>query len=136
METITLNKDLKVFYVTAASFPENIMDAHNELHRLVPFSRDRNYFGISRPENGTIIYRAATEEKYPGEAEKFKCDSITLKKGKYITTSVTNFRTDPLSIQNAFQKLLSDSKIDPQGYCVEWYSNDKEEVKCMVRLKD
>ena len=68
METITLNNDIKVFYITAKSFPDGVLDAHNKLHALVPFSTDRKYFGISRPENGTIYYKAAAEEINPGYA--------------------------------------------------------------------
>lgn len=137
METFSLNRDIEVFYVTAASFPEGILDAHAQLHKLVPFAIDRNYFGISRPEdNGDIIYRAAAEEKTRGEAEKYHCDTLILKKGQYIYKMVTDFRNDPESIARAFQELLTSPGLDPQGYCVEWYANDKEEVRCMIRLKD
>lgn len=136
METISIDNDIKVFYVTAKSFPEGALEAHQKLHGIVPFSIDRNYFGISRPENnGPIVYRAATEEKEAGEAEKFHCDTLILKKGNYIATTVTGFRKDPRSIERAFQELLATPGLDPQGYCVEWYANDKEEVKCMIRLE-
>jgi hypothetical protein len=27
-----------------------------------------------------------------------------------------------------------DIDLDPEGYCVEWYFNDRD-VKCMIRLK-
>lgn len=36
-------------------------------------------------------------------------------------------------IGNAFEKLLSQPGLDPEGYCVEWYFNDKD-IRCMVRL--
>lgn len=136
METITLDKDINVFFVTAASYPDGIPGAHNRLHELVPFSADRNYFGISRPENGPIVYRAATEEKSRGEAEKYNCDTIVLKKGKYISLTVNDFRKDPRSIEKAFVELLKIPNLDPQGYCVEWYVNDSETVKCMIRLDE
>lgn len=137
METFILSNDIQVFYVTAVSFPEGILDAHARLHRLVPFSADRNYYGVSRPENnGSIIYHAAAEEKSPGEAEKYHCDTLILKKGKYISLTLTDFRKDPRKIENAFQQLLAIPGLDPEGYCVEWYANDKEEVKCMIRLQE
>lgn len=73
MDTLTLATDMKLMYVTASSFPDGILDAHARLHQLVPFSADRNYFGLSRPENnGPIVYRAAAEKKIPGEAEKYR----------------------------------------------------------------
>ena len=135
METITLNNDIKVFYITAKSFPDGVLDAHNKLHALVPFSTDRKYFGISRPENGTIVYKAAAEEINPGEAEKLKCDTLVLKKGKYICLIVNDYMKDIQSIERAFKKLLSYPGLDPKGYCVEWYLNDKD-VKCMIRLEE
>jgi hypothetical protein len=136
METTALEKDIKVFYITATSYPEGIADAHHRLHQLVPFSADRNYFGISRPENGgNIVYRAATEEKTEGEAQKYSCDTLVLKKGNYISSIVNDFDRNPRLIAQAFQKLLVYPGIDPEGYCVEWYSNNMNSVKCMVRLK-
>jgi hypothetical protein len=135
METLTIDKDIKVFYVTATSFPEGIMDAHRKLHGLIPFSQDRKYFGISRPENGTIVYRAAAEEMEEGEAQQLKCETLVLKKGKYISVTLSNYREDMTSIKKTFDLLLTRTDLDPQGYCVEWYLNEKE-VKCMIRLKD
>jgi predicted transcriptional regulator YdeE len=135
METITIDKDIKVFYVPAKSFPDGIMEAHQKLHSIVPFSTSRRYFGISRPENGVIIYKAATEEVNPGEAEKYNLDTIALKKGKYISVTINDYMKDIQSIERAFKELLANPEIDPQGYCVEWYLSDKD-VRCMVRLKD
>jgi hypothetical protein len=64
METIILDKDIKVFYVTASTFPEGILAAHQTLHAKIPYSTERKYFGISRPENnGKIVYRAAAEKR-------------------------------------------------------------------------
>ena len=63
MEEITINEDIKILYVTAKSFPQGIQEATDKLQKIVPFSANRNYFGVSRPENGgKIVYRAATEE--------------------------------------------------------------------------
>lgn len=134
METFILTRDIKVFYVTASAFPDGVLDAHAALHQRVPFSADRHYFGISRPENGPVVYRAGTEETEPGEAEKYHCDSLLLKKGTYITLTVHDFRKDPGSIEAAFQQLLAEPGLDPEGYCVEWYENDQETVRCMIRL--
>lgn len=137
METIKLDKDIKVFYVTATSFPGGIPDATKKLHQLFPFSKERKIFGLSRPENGgEIVYRAAAEELSNGEAEKFGCDTLLIKKGKYISLTVDDFRKDITSIDKAFKQLLHVPNIDPKGYCVEWYSGEKESVKCMVRLNE
>lgn len=134
METFTLDNDIKVFYITATSFPDGIMDAHQKLHVLVPFSTQRKYFGISRPENGhDIIYRAATEETYPGEAETYHCETLILKKGSYISTTLHDYMKDLSIIGRTFDELLTHPDIDPNGYCVEWYLN-QQDVKCMIRL--
>jgi len=135
METITIDNDIKVFYMTAKSFPAGIMEAHEKLHSLVPFSTNRKYFGVSRPENGIIVYRAAAEEIKQGEAEELNLDTLVLKKGKYISLTINDYLKDIQSIDRAFKKLLSHPGIDPQGYCVEWYL-DRKDVRCMVRLNE
>lgn len=135
METITLDNDIKVFYVTATSFPGGILEAHQRLHTLVAFSTERKYFGISRPEGGPIVYRAATEEKEPGEAERLSCETLTLKHGRYVAITIHDYLKDVQSIDRTFKQLLSQPGIDPNGYCVEWYLSDKD-VRCMVRLAE
>ena len=135
METITIDKDITVCYVTATSFPEGVLAAHQQLHAKIPFSTGRRYFGISRPESadGTIVYRAAAEELQPGEGDQYGLDTLVLKSGRYISITIHNYMQDLQSIGNAFNKLLKEA-IDPQGYCVELYLSDKD-VRCMVRLK-
>lgn len=134
METLTLDKDITVFYITATSFPDGITEAHEKLHALVPFSTSRNYFGISRPENnGAIEYKAAAEELVPGEAKKWNLPTMHIKKGSYKASNITNYATDPLKIGRAFGEILKQPDLDPNGYCVEWYLNEKD-VRCMVRL--
>ncbi|MEO8151034.1 MAG: transcriptional regulator [Bacteroidia bacterium] len=133
MEKYKLENDIKVFYVTAKSFPDGILEAHQKLHLLIPFSTERKYYGISRPENGVIVYKAAAEEIIKDEAEKLNCDILILRKGEYICLTVNNYMNDLQSIGTAFKKLLAQKGLDPQGYCVEWYLNQKD-VRCMVRL--
>jgi hypothetical protein len=135
METTIIDSDIKVFYTTATSFPDGILAAHQQLHALVPFSTDRKYFGISRPENGVIVYKAAAEEINPGEAEKYHCDTMVLKKGNYVSRTIHNYMKDIPAIGNTFQELLETPGIDPNGYCVEWYINDKD-VICMIPLAE
>lgn len=136
METVTIDQDIRVFYIMASSYPDGVLEAHQKLHALVPFSTARNYFGVSRPENGPIVYRAAAEEKKTGEAQSLNCDTLDLKKGRYISLLVNDFRKNPEVIGTAFEQLLLTPGLDPQGYCVEWYFNDREAVRCMIRLKD
>lgn len=135
MDTIVLDKDIKVFYVTAKSFPQGIGEAVNKLHSLFPFATERKIFGISRPENNSgIVYRAAAEEMSEGEAEKLNCETLVIPKGKYVALTVNDFRKDFMSIDRAFKQLLDQPNLDPEGYCIEWYASDKEAVTCMIRL--
>lgn len=137
MEKVKIENDIKVFYVTALSFPDGISEATDKLHSLFPFSQERNIFGLSRPENGdAIVYRATAEEMENGEAERLGCETLFIKKGNYVSLTVNDFRKDPLAIKKAFDKLLTVPNLDPQGYCVEWYATDKEEVRCMIRLNE
>lgn len=134
MEIITIENDIPVLYITASSFPEGVMAAHQKLHALIPYSENRRYFGLSRPEDGGgIIYRAGAEALNPGEAGELGLEVITLKKGSYVSLLVENYMKDISSIGNAFQKLLAHPGLDPEGYCVEIYLNQKD-VQCMIRL--
>jgi hypothetical protein len=134
-KTIILNKGIPLFYVTADSFPDGIMAAHQALHKLVPFSNKRNYYGLSRPEKGgAIVYRAAAEELSEGEGKTLGCETLVLKKGTYACTVIKDYLQNLPAIQKAFSALLQHPHLDPQGYCVEWYFNETD-VSCMVRLK-
>ncbi|MCB5239374.1 MULTISPECIES: transcriptional regulator [Niallia] len=135
METIFIENDINVFCITAKSFPNEILEAHQNLHKMIPFSKERRYFGLSRPENGMIVYKAAAEKLEIEEEENNECESFIIERGNYRYITVLNYENNPQGIGTAFEELISYSDIDPNGYCVEWYFNDKD-VKCMVRLKD
>ncbi|MGY3213511.1 transcriptional regulator [Mucilaginibacter sp. HD30] len=136
METIKLDNDITVMYVNATSFPDGVLAAHQKLHSLIPFSTERKYFGLSRPEGGDlIVYKAAAEVLESGEAEKLNLQTIIIKKGNYISATLHDYMKDLPAIGNTFQQMIVRSDIDPQGYCVEWYLSDKD-VQCMVRLQD
>ena len=135
MEYFELDKDVKVLYVTASSFPDGIQEVLENIHALVPFSKNRRYYGISRPEgNKGIVYKAAAEELKPGEAELLGCETMILKKGKYYCITITDYMKDLSLIGKTFGEILSQPDLDPEGYCVEWYLDNKQ-VRCMVRMK-
>jgi predicted transcriptional regulator YdeE len=135
MEEMILNDDIKVGFVTAATFPAGVMDAHRSLHTLVPFSANRKYFGVSRPENGTIVYRAAVELTELADTKPFQTSTLVIRKGKYISATINDFMKDIQSIGRTFQDLLKYPGLDPQGYCIEWYLGERD-VRCMIRLAD
>lgn len=134
METLVFDDDITVMYVAATIFPAGVMDAFKTLHNLVPMGGSRKFFGLSRPEDGGgIQYKAAAEVQQPGEAEKLGLETLLLSKGEYISVTITDFMKDIQAIGATFQQLIQRPGIDQQGYCVEWYFNDKD-VRCMVRL--
>ena len=136
MVTIKLDEDIAVMCVSAESFPAGVMAAHQKLHSIVPPSSERNYYGLSRPEgSGGIMYVAGAEELQSGEAEKLNLKTIIIKKGRYISATVIDYMKDLPSIGSIFQQMIARPDVYPEGYCVEWYLNDKD-VQCMVRLQD
>lgn len=58
-----------------------------------------------------------------------------IKKGAYLSVLISNFMNDLPGIGCRFRELLADPRVDSDGYCLEWYLN-KEDMRCMVRLKD
>lgn len=135
MEIINIEKNIKVYCITAESFPDGIKDAHEKIHSIIPFSISRRYFGISRPEHGVIVYRAAAEKLEGDKENGFSCKSLTIEKGKYVSIAIHDYLKDIHLIARAFEELTNYPGIDPNGYCIEWYDNDNE-VKCIVRLDD
>ncbi|WP_338472436.1 transcriptional regulator [Niallia sp. XMNu-256] len=134
METIIIKDHIKVYYERAKSFPEGILTAHQTLHSIIPFSQHRRYFGISRPEgkDGVIVYKAAAEQLEEDQIKNFPLDTFMIAKGTYQCITVLNYANDPQNISKAFEELTALSTIDPKGYCIEWYCNDRD-VRCMVR---
>lgn len=136
VEITKLEKDITALCITAESFPEGVLAAHQKLHGLVSYASDRKYFGISYPVGpGKILYQAATEMAPEDDPDVLDCDVFFIKKGDYVSVDIPDFRKDIPSIGRTFQQLLQDQRIDPNGYCLEWYLNEND-VRCMVRLAD
>jgi hypothetical protein len=134
MEKYKIPEDIEVFYVTATSFPDGILPAHQKLHEMLSSVEGRNSYGISAPgKDGVIIYKAAVEATYPGEGETLGCKTFIITKGEYISILLRDYQKDVQSISRAFKELIADDRIDPQGACVEMYLGEKD-VRCMVRL--
>lgn len=132
---LVIDQDFHLFCTTAKTFPDGIEEAFIRLHKQIPFSENRNYISISRPESGTgIVYRAGATEITKGELSSSGLEEFFVRKGKYLYTTIHHYRDDLASIGRAFADLLQHPDLDPESYCVEWYFN-AEDVKCMVRLK-
>ncbi len=135
MEKFNLEDDLNLICVKAESFPEGIMKSFERLNEKIDSKKNRHLYGISFPgKDGAIVYRAAANELYDGEAESLGCESFIVKKGTYNSILIFDFMNDIPRIGEAFKELLSNPGIDPEGCCVEMYLNN-ENVRCMVRMK-
>ncbi|MCU0347022.1 MAG: hypothetical protein MUC59_08760 [Saprospiraceae bacterium] len=134
METTSTENDKLVMLIEASSFPNGVGAAHEKLHGILPFSEQRGYYGISWMEQGNVRYLAAAGELHETEAEKYALEKFTIKKGSYICETVRGFMKHIPVIGECFQKMLTDPRIDPQGYCLESYEGD--DVRCLVKLKD
>lgn len=135
METYHLEKDIDLLCIQAVSFPDGVMAAHEKLHALLPDHENRMFYGLSSPDKtGTIVYKAAAEVLFPGEAQQLNCEPYTLQAGEYISIFIPDFCDDVQAIGQAFQKLIHLPDIDPNGICVEMYLSEKD-VRCMVKLK-
>ena len=136
MDKYIIDKDITAAYVTASSFPDGIMAAHQQLHKIVPFTTARKYLGLSRPEgNGGIVYRAAAEVLSNEKIAQWQLDTYTISQGTYYSLTITNYMDDLPAIGRAFRQILARPDIDhDDGMCVEWYVSQKD-VQCMVKVK-
>ena len=135
MKRIKIEKDIKVFYIKAKSFPDGVMEAFQKMHSLIEFPPKRRNFGISRSENGEIVYRVAAEELNEGDLKKYDFAEFVIPSGDYIRIEIKDFRKDLSLIKVAFDQLLTLPDVDPSGYCIEEYKG-KEDVFCMIRLQN
>lgn len=134
MEQIQIENPIEVYYIEASSFPEGVLEAHQKMHAIIPFNEDRKSFGISRPEQGKIVYKVAAQELVEGELSKHNLPQFTISAGTYYALKISDFRKDIFSIQKAFDHILTNAPIHPQGYCIEWYQG-MNDVICMVMAK-
>jgi predicted transcriptional regulator YdeE len=133
METYNLKNDVNVFGVQVKSFPNGVGEAFHDLIKLFPADDKRSYYGIfSMAENGNMVYYAAAEETYQGEAEKYKCERRTIEKGEYLTEPIHDWRKNTDCIKDVFMKMSTDERVDHTKPGVEWYKND-DEMLCMLK---
>ena len=136
MEKFILKEDIPVFYVKAETFPAGIKAVHEKLLAMLGSVKDRRFFGISNPDGAKgIVYRAAVEEAFHGEAEKYGCEKFTIRKGTYISEQLKDWQRDESIVARTFQQLLEHPDLDHNGYCLEMYLNEKD-MRCMVTLKE
>lgn len=136
MLSYKLEDDIRVFYITAPSFPDKVLETHQKMHRLVEYNEARKSFGISYPvKSGNIIYKVAAEELIEGELEKHGLEEMIIPKGEYLYIDIRDFMDNITAIGQAFDELIQDERIDPNGFCVEWYMKQNL-CRCMVKTNN
>lgn len=133
MKIIHLPTDLSVCCLQANSFPQGVTQTYDALIRKLP-PAGRSRYGISKPEGkqGEIVYRAATTRL--SDEEDNGLEHFTIRKGPFLTMIVKDWREgDGRKVRDAFDQLLSDPRLDRQGYCLEEYVSDRL-MRCMVPL--
>jgi predicted transcriptional regulator YdeE len=138
---IQIPADIHLYCVKADSFPAGIQSAQQKLTRVKIAPGIRNHFGVSYLYDGKILYMAAAQLN-ANEQAPAGCETYTLRKGKYISVHVADFRNNLAQIEKAFQVLTDDPRIDEKGCCAECYLPEGSthetatDVRCMVRLAD
>ncbi|MBI1782927.1 MAG: transcriptional regulator [Sphingobacteriales bacterium] len=134
MEKYIIEKDIPVVCVRASSFPDGVMTAFEKLHQLTSSVTGRTIYGIFyMGENGEIIYKAAATELQPNEANKPGFESFTIRKGTYTGVLIKDFMSNISAVGKTFHELLKHPDLDPNGYCLEIYQEEKD-VRCLVPL--
>jgi len=135
MEPYHLDHDIHLVCVPAKSFPDGVMAAFQQIMNIFPNQQGhRRLFGVSWPDGkGSLVYKAAVEERFRGEAEKLGLETYLLRKGEYLSTTVHNFMNDIPSIGKAFHQLVDAPGVHPNTVGVEEYISETD-VRCMVPM--
>ncbi|OCX52335.1 hypothetical protein BEL04_12745 [Mucilaginibacter sp. PPCGB 2223] len=132
METYQLKHDIKVFCVTADSFPNGVQAAYDKLYATAA-PESRTTYGLSKPDKGVIVYKAALTEKFDGEGEQLGLETFIIPAGEYSIKSIHDWKNNMQQFGPTFQALLDNPQLDWGSWCAEWYKSD-DEVVCMVKL--
>lgn len=135
MELCQVMQDVKVICVEAASFPKGIKDAFDKLHNIIPDMAGRQIFGISKPQNGIIRYRAAATELLAGEGTSLGYPTFTIAAGTYLGETLMDWQQNEMMIMSIFNRLVADKRLDGSAHCIEWYKSDTE-LLCMVLMRN
>lgn len=134
MTTRIIENDIKVFCLTASSFPAGIKEVYDKLHELYPPENGRTYFGISYPGgHGSITYKAAVKLNEHDTEPGAPFTPFIIRQGEYLSEDIRNFMSNVTSIGRLFQQMIHEPGVDPAGYCLEMYLNPTD-VRCMVKL--
>lgn len=125
--------DVAIVCAKATSFPDGVMAAFQQLHRVAPPTEGRSYFSVSwLGADGIIKYMAGATEMQTGEIQQNDFVNFTIRAGKYLYIDVHDFMKDIPAIGKTFQQLLASPEVSKDTVCIEWYVSDKL-CRCMVK---
>ena len=85
VDVYQLHSDIKVFCVTASSFPDGIADAFNRLYSLLTSTKGREFFGISCPnQDGVIVYKSGCSRISSGRRTNLRVRNIHRIEGRIL----------------------------------------------------
>jgi predicted transcriptional regulator YdeE len=134
MESYKLNSDIRVMFLKAGKFPDDVPATYTQLESAITNKTERRYFGYSRPnKEGIIVYNACAEILDANEPAEYNLETMTIQAGNYASVSIKDHYNDEKNIPNAFEKLLKHPQLDPNGFCLEIYKNFTDpDVRCLV----
>ncbi len=134
MEKYNLSNDVKVFGIQVKTFPSGVAEAFHDLIKKTG-DESRSYYGISEFKDGKMVYYAAAEEKFTGEAEKYEYERFSIEKGDYLATTLDDWKNKTNCIKDIFSEIIKDPAVNKTKPAIEWYK-DENEMMCLVKMKE
>ncbi len=124
--TYTIPADVLTLFMEPDIFPQGIDDTFKKLGALIGGFEGREVYGTAEMTDGRMIYRACVKEQYPGEGVKYNLPYYTIPKGKYLCTTLKDWRNHLPEINKVFQQLAQHSDARKNSPVLEYYKNEDE----------
>ena len=133
MEKFKIPEDITTFGARVKTFPTGVGEMFDKLSKELEKGVNRPWYGISWMDNkGNVVYYANSAELFPGEAEKYKYETLVIEKGEYYSEPVKNWRSNIECIKDVFHDMMKSEKTDNRKPCIEWYKSD-DEMLCLIK---
>ncbi len=132
--TYTIPADILTFFMEPEIFPQGIDDTFKKLGALIDGFDGRDAYGVSEMTDSKMIYRACVKEQYPGEGAKYNLPYYSIPKGKYLCTTLKDWRNHLPEINQIFHQLIHHPDMKKNSPALEYYKNE-DEALLMVLCK-
>jgi hypothetical protein len=127
--------DVELIVCRAAEFPAGIKDSWERLESKLASLKGRKFYGLTRFEEGHLVYYAGLQPVDEGESEALGFPTMTLKGGKYARVKLMDWNNHADEIGPIFDELMETYKKDPNGPTVEFYCSHTE-LHLMIPLAE